>query len=33
VSIGGFKTAFAGPPVNILNQIPALDPAEASGAA
>lgn len=33
VSIGGFKTAFAGPPVNVLNQIPALDPAEASGAA
>ena len=31
--IGGFKTNFAGPPVNKLNQIPALDPAVASSAA
>lgn len=33
LSIGSFKTAFAGPPVNKLNQIPALDPAVAHSAA
>lgn len=33
VSIGSFKTTFAGPPVNKLNQVPALDPAVASSAA
>ncbi|MBS0317271.1 MAG: hypothetical protein JSR49_09115, partial [Proteobacteria bacterium] len=33
LSIGSFKTTFAGPPVNKLNQIPALDPAVASSAA
>lgn len=33
LSIGSFKTTFAGPPVNQLNQIPALDPAVASSAA
>ena len=33
LSIGSFKTSFAGPPVNKLNQIPALDPAVASSAA
>ena len=33
LSIGRFKTTFAGPPVNKLNQIPALDPTVASSAA
>jgi acetolactate synthase-1/2/3 large subunit len=33
LSIGSFKTTFAGPPVNKLNQIPALDPTVASSAA
>ena len=33
LSIGKFKTTFAGPPVNKLNQIPALDPTVASSAA
>ncbi len=33
LSIGSFKTAFAGPPVNQLNQIPALDPSVVSSAA
>ncbi len=33
LSIGSFKTTFAGPPVNKLNQIPALDPSVASSAA
>lgn len=33
LAIGSFKTAFAGPPVNKLNQIPALDPSVASSAA
>ena len=33
LSIGSFKTSFAGPPVNKLDQIPALDPAVASSAA
>ena len=33
LSIGDFKTAFAGPPVNKLDQIPALDPSVASSAA
>ncbi|MBN8556306.1 MAG: thiamine pyrophosphate-binding protein [Proteobacteria bacterium] len=33
LAIGSFKTAFAGPPVNQLNQIPALDPSVVSSAA
>ena len=33
LSIGSFKPTFAGPPVNKLNQIPALDPSVASSAA
>ena len=33
LSIGSFKTTFAGPPVNKLDQIPALDPTVASIAA